>query len=176
MSSREPNVAVAAGEPDTAPAQRPPGMARRARIMAAVNVPMRVLLRLPFRTPLSGSLMLISFRGRRTGRLYRQPLSYVPYEHDLLTPGGGRWKLNLRENEPVSARVDGKSLQLRPEFVRDPDEVERLVGHILARNARAAGFMPFLADGTVDRDRLEAALSFGFAIVRWHRLDEDASG
>jgi hypothetical protein len=144
--------------------------------MAAVNVPMRMLLRLPFRTPLSGSLMLISFRGRRTGKPYRQPVSYVRDERDLLTPGGGRWKLNLRDGEPISARLNGKSVQLRPELVRDADEVERLVGHILGRDARAARFMPFVADGTVDRGRLEAALSSGFAIVRWHRLDEDASG
>ena len=35
-------------------------MRRRARIMRAVNVPMRAVLSLPFATPLSGNLMLIS--------------------------------------------------------------------------------------------------------------------
>ncbi len=154
------------------PPERPnPGLANRTRVMAAVNVPMRLLLGLPFRTPLGRVLMLISFRGRRTGKQYRQPVSYVPYDGDLLTPGGGRWKLNLREDEPVSANVNGKRVLLRPEFVRDIDEVGRLVGHMLTLNPRAAGFMPFVQDGAVDRDRLEAALSYGFAIVRWHLLE-----
>ena len=35
-------------------------MRRRTRIMRAVNVPMRAALSLPFATPLSGNLMLIS--------------------------------------------------------------------------------------------------------------------
>ncbi len=36
-------------------------MRRRARIMRVVNVPMRATLGLPFATPLSGNLMLISY-------------------------------------------------------------------------------------------------------------------
>ena len=56
--------------PETAAAMR-----RRARIMRAVNVPMRAVLSLPFPTPLSGNLMLISYTGRKTGKAYRQPVS-----------------------------------------------------------------------------------------------------
>jgi len=69
-------------------------MRRRARIMRAVNVPMRTVLGLPFATPLSGNLMLISYTGN-SGKAYRQPVSYVRDGHVLLTPGGGRWTLNL---------------------------------------------------------------------------------
>jgi len=36
--------------------------------------------------------MLISYRGRKIGTLYRQPLSYVQQDHLLLTPGGGKSK------------------------------------------------------------------------------------
>ena len=50
-------------------------MRRRARIMRAVNVPMRAALTLPFPTPLSGNLMLISYTGRKSGKAYRQPVS-----------------------------------------------------------------------------------------------------
>ncbi len=52
-------------------------MRRRARIMRAANVPMRAALSLPFATPLSGNLMLISYTGRKSGKAYRQPVSYV---------------------------------------------------------------------------------------------------
>ena len=64
-------------------------MRRRARIMRAVNVPMRAVLSLPFPTPLSGNLMLISYTGRKTGKAYRQPVSYARDGETLLTPGGG---------------------------------------------------------------------------------------
>jgi hypothetical protein len=52
-------------------------MRRRARTMRAVNVPMRAALSLPFPTPLSGNLMLISYTGRKSGKAYRQPVSYA---------------------------------------------------------------------------------------------------
>ena len=58
-------------------AVNPGALRRRARVMRAVNVPMRAVLGLPFRTPLSGNLMLISYTGRKTGKAYRQPVSYA---------------------------------------------------------------------------------------------------
>ena len=75
---------------------------RRTRIMRAVNVPMRAALSLPFATPLSGNLMLIAYTGRKSGKAYRQPVSYVRDGGVLLTPGGGRWTLNLADGRPAS--------------------------------------------------------------------------
>jgi hypothetical protein len=46
----------------------PDSLERRARMMRRVNVVMRVALRLPFRTPLSSRLLLVTHIGRRTGR------------------------------------------------------------------------------------------------------------
>ena len=68
---------------------------------------MRLLLRLPFRTPLNAKLMLLSFTGRKTGRAYLQPVSYVPDGDTLLTPAGGKWKLNLNEGEPIRVWLRG---------------------------------------------------------------------
>ena len=55
----------------------PAAMGRRSKIFRFVNVPMRAALSLPFPTPLSRNLMLVSYTGRKTGRSYRQPLSYA---------------------------------------------------------------------------------------------------
>ena len=74
---------------------RPPRLRREARLMRLVNPPMRRVLALPFSTPLSKRLMLLYLTGRRSGRSYRQPVSYVRDGDSLLTPGGGNWKLNL---------------------------------------------------------------------------------
>jgi deazaflavin-dependent oxidoreductase (nitroreductase family) len=141
---------------------------RRARMMKRVNVPMRFLLGLPFKTPLSGKLMLVSLTGRKTGRRYRQPVSYVRDGDALLTPGGGRWTRNLRDGEPVLLRLAGRDVTARPALVRDADEVDRLLRHMLTENPRAARFVPFVEpDGTVDRTKLETALAHRFCIVRW---------
>ncbi len=142
---------------------------RQARLMRLVNLPMRWALRLPFRTPLSQQLMLLSFRGRKSGRLYRQPVSYIPDGSTLLTPGGGRWKLNLREGQPIQAHLRGRWVFARPEFVRDPDVVEQLLSKMMAANPRVTSFVPVIGtDGRIDRDKLGAALKHGFCIIRWH--------
>jgi deazaflavin-dependent oxidoreductase (nitroreductase family) len=147
----------------------PQRLERRARRMKRVNVPMRFVLGLPFRTPLSGRLMLLSYTGRKTGRPYRQPISYVPDGDVLLTPGGGKWKLNLVESEPVTLRLRGHDVSARPQFVFDVDEVERLLHRMMASNPRLTSFVPFIGrDGAIDRAQLENALTHGFCIVRWH--------
>jgi hypothetical protein len=152
----------------------PGQLERRARMMRRVNVVMRLVLWLPFKTPLSGQLMLLFFRGRKTGRRYRQPVSYVRDGDTLLTPGGGKWKLNLDDGEPIQVRLGGRDVVARPEFVRDVDEVDRLLQLMMAHNSRLSSFVPFVErDGRIDRNKLETALSHGFCIVRWH-IDANA--
>jgi hypothetical protein len=69
---------------------------------------MRWLLRLPIATPLSRQLMLLYLTGRKTGNTYLQPVSFVRDGDTLLTPGGGRWKL-----EAESARLSRLSRRCR---------------------------------------------------------------
>src|SRR4029453_7956559 len=115
---------------------------RRARLMRIANVPMRWLLSLPVDTPIGRRLMLLFYTGRKTGRIYRQPVSYVEDGGVLLTPGGGRWKLNLREGEAIRVRLRGRDVLARPELVRDPTDVEALLRKMMTINPRLASFVP----------------------------------
>jgi F420H(2)-dependent quinone reductase len=150
--------------------KRPLSRRLQARVMGILNVFMRPILRLPFPTPLTKRLMLVSFTGRKTGKAYQQPMSYVQQGNTLLTPGGGKWKLNLREDQSVRIRLRGQDVFARPEFVKDPDEVERLIGVMSTANPTVGAFVgiPKGPDGRLDRGRLETALKYGFMIVRWH--------
>ncbi len=150
--------------------QRPLSRRLQARVMGILNVPMRVILRLPFPTPLAKRIMLVSFTGRKTGKAYRQPVSYAQQGDTLLTPGGGKWKLNLREDQPVQIRLRGHDVLAQPELVKDPDEIERLIGIMSAANPTVGAFVgiPKGPDGRLDRTRLETAVKQGFRIVRWH--------
>jgi F420H(2)-dependent quinone reductase len=138
-------------------------------VFRVVNVPMRFVLGLHRPTPLGKRLMLVFLTGRKTGREYRQPVSYVRDGETLLTPGGGRWKLNLVDGEPTHVRLLGRDVSLRAELVRDPDEVERLLGVLTAKNPSIKRFVPIpkQADGRFDRERLAQAIAHGFCIVRW---------
>jgi hypothetical protein len=144
-------------------------MRLRSGIFRVVNVPMRAVLSLPFPTPLSRNLMLVRYTGRKTGRVYRQPLSYARDGEALLTPGGGRWTLNMEGGRPVRIRLRGRDVPARPELVREPTEVERLLDVIVQENPPAARYIPLprLADGRLEPNALAAAIDHGFAIVRW---------
>ena len=152
-----------------------PGRGRaQAAVFRVVNVPMRALLGLPFPTPLGGRLMLVHHTGRKTGRHYRQPVSYVRDDGILLTPGGGRWTRNLRDGEPVRIRLRGKDLSVRPELVKDPAEIGRLLDVMTRANPALRRYVPIPRDasGRLDPGRLQAAVDYGFRIVRWHPVPD----
>jgi hypothetical protein len=127
--------------------------------MGVINVPMRVLLGLPFPTPLSGRLMLVYFKGRKTGKSYQQPVSYVQHDNTLLTPGGGTWKWNLGDGQPVRIRLRGRDVLARPELIKDLDEIEQLLAVMMAANPSVSAFVgiPKGPDGRLDRDPLGRA-------------------
>ena len=146
-------------------------MQRRARMMKAVNVPMRAMLGLPFPTPLSRNLTLLHYTGRKTGKAYRQPISYArESDATLLTPGGGKWTLSLKGGAPVRLVLRGKRVAARPDVLTNPVEVQRAFAVIVRENPRAAGFIPIPRDpdGRLDPDALATAIRHGFSIVRWH--------
>jgi hypothetical protein len=104
--------------------------------------------------------MLLSFTGRKTGRTYQQPVSYVRDGAVLLTPGGGRWKLNLREDQPIHIRLGGRDVRARPEF-----------------NPRVRSFVPVVGPhGDIDHGKLQTAISYGLCIIRWHLDPTDPAG
>jgi len=142
--------------------------------MRGVNVLMRRLLALPFPTPLNKRLMLLTFTGRKSGRIYRQPVSYVPDGDTLLTPGGGRWTRNLRPDQPIRIKLRGRDVRAVPEIIQDPAEIGRLLQVMLVANPRLTSFVPFVRAGEdIDEAQLAAAVGHGFRIIRWH-LDASA--
>jgi hypothetical protein len=94
----------------------------------------------------------------------------------LLTPGGGRWKLNLVEGQATRVRLGGRDISLRPELVRDPAEIDRLLGVMSTKNPMVGRFVPMPkgADGHYDRAKLDLAIRHGFRIVRWSPSDAAA--
>ena len=159
-------------------ARRPLGRRIQRRFFRVANVPMRRILGLPFATPLSRRLMLLHLTGRRTGRSYRQPVSYVRDGTTLLTPGGGNWKLNLVDGRPVPVRLRGRDRTARPEIVRDPEAIEQLLGVMTRANPMVSRFVGMQRgpDGRFDPAALARAVAHGFVIVRWHFDDAAGSG
>lgn len=77
-------------------------MRLRTALYELMNAPMRALLRSPLRRIASGTLCLLHYRGRRSGRAFTTPLSYVREDGRvlLLSSRNTRWWLNFLPERP----------------------------------------------------------------------------
>jgi hypothetical protein len=82
-------------------------------IYRVVNPFVKLLLRSPLHGIASGSLALLHFRGRKSGREFVTPLSYVRENGTvcLLSAHSTRWWMNLRDGGvPVSLEIARETL------------------------------------------------------------------
>jgi F420H(2)-dependent quinone reductase len=89
--------------PDMAPIQKPAVPPQG--IMAAMNVIVWFLLRSPLHFVLSNTLMLLTYKGRTSGKRYTNPVAYT-CEGDVVTVFTHRsWWKNVREGVPVIVEI-----------------------------------------------------------------------
>lgn len=115
----------------------------------ALNVPMRVLLRSPVHGIASSNLCVLLYTGRKSGRRYETPLSYVRDGGRvlLLTSRDTGWWTNFvpRANdagwrgEPVEVLAAGEILRGRAQTIhRDREHLRAGVRHFLTKLPRDA--------------------------------------
>jgi hypothetical protein len=102
------------------------------------------LLRWLLRTPLHGifskSIMLLEFRGRKTGKLYCTPVSYLR-EGDVVTAfTDSPWQRNLCGGAPVTLYLKGKPVKGFAEVIDDRAVVTEGLMHYLPHVRSDAGF------------------------------------
>jgi deazaflavin-dependent oxidoreductase (nitroreductase family) len=128
---------------------------------------MRLVLGSRAHSMMSGRLMLLSFTGRRTGRSYTTPVSYVQDGRHLLVPGGGAWWKNLTTGR-ARVRLKGAWQVVTPELVREPAAMSEVLGRMLAANPAIALFtgIPLGPDGRPMAESLDRERRRGFVVVR----------
>lgn len=79
-------------------------------LFVVINPIIRMVLRSPLHGLLSGSLMLITFTGRKTGRQFTTPVRYVRVDGAIrcFTSATNQWWRNLRGGAPVTLRIAGR--------------------------------------------------------------------
>lgn len=117
----------------------------------ALNVPMRALLRSPLHGVMSGNLCLLTYRGRRSGRRFTIPLSYVREGNvvRLLSSDKTRWWKNfLGDGADVELTLAGETLRGRAQaVVRDGDRLRDGVRRFLTALPRDAVVYGIRLDG-----------------------------
>jgi hypothetical protein len=115
------------------------------------NAAVGAVLRSPVHRLLSGTLLLLTFRGRRTGRTYTLPLLYAREGRDLLLvalhPQGQSWWRNVAGGAEIELLIAGRRLRGRAALEPDAGAARRAfaAGRPWAapvlRRARAALFV-----------------------------------
>jgi deazaflavin-dependent oxidoreductase (nitroreductase family) len=81
---------------------------KKTTIPPAVNATMRFILRSPLHGMVSRTITLISFTGRKSGKLYSTPVSYVQNGSQVTIFTDGEWYKNLAAGATVTLRIRGK--------------------------------------------------------------------
>jgi F420H(2)-dependent quinone reductase len=136
-------------------------------VRTILNPLAKVILRSPLHGIMSRRLMLITFTGRRSGKQYTTPISYVQQGNTLLLGVGGPWWKNLRGGVPVQVRLCGKTYTGRAEAWTDEASMSKAYRTILAQNPTQARFMGIsaTADGQPESHTIQQARQRGAAVV-----------
>jgi len=97
-----------------------------------LNRTMKLILRSPWHGLVSKSILLITFTGRKSGKIYTTPVSYSQYNGQVNVFTHANWWKNLLSSESVTLRIRGREVQGLPEPVaEDKDAVAAgLVEHL----------------------------------------------
>ena len=91
-------------------------------VPAWLNTILRVILRSPLHGLVSSKLMLISFRGRKSGRIFTTPVSYMQTGRAVTLFTHAEWWRNLVGGAPVTLCIKGKKLEATTEAIADDNE------------------------------------------------------
>jgi deazaflavin-dependent oxidoreductase (nitroreductase family) len=84
---------------------------------------MGAMLRSPLHRMASRSILLITFTGRKTGRRYTTPISYLREGDKVTAFTGAKWSRNLVGGAPVTLNIKNKDYQATADVVEDKEAV-----------------------------------------------------
>ena len=76
-------------------------------------------------------LALLSFTGRRSGRLYTIPVGYHELDGHGVVLTASPWKANLRGGADVEVEHNGRRIPMRADLIEDPHEVAQVYSALL---------------------------------------------
>jgi hypothetical protein len=133
------------------------------------NPIMRGLLSSPLHFILSKNMMLMTYTGRKSGKVYTTPMNYLGINGALYTTSyrDRIWWRNLRGGADVTLRLRGWDVTARAETIEDQSEVADALLQYLKTAPQLAKFMDVRmdADGNPDDEDI-ARLAQEMVVVR----------
>ena len=143
------------------------------RVLHVINPFVSLILRSPLHWMLSGRLLLLTFTGRKTGKVFTIPVGYTREDETLTLFSDYDWWQNLRGGAPVTVHLEGRRRTGRAEALEDGAAVlaaaERLVARFGAKEAGSKIGLALDAKAPPTHDELAAAME-GHVVIQL-RLD-----
>ncbi|BBX04699.1 hypothetical protein BST36_29600 [Mycolicibacterium moriokaense] len=95
-------------------------------LLKVANPALRVLLRTPLAGPLGKQLMVLNFKGRKSGRPFSIPVSAHHIDGDLYAIANAGWKHNFTGGADAEVVHGGKTTKMHGELISNPDVVADL--------------------------------------------------
>jgi deazaflavin-dependent oxidoreductase (nitroreductase family) len=128
------------------------------------NGTMKFLLRSPFHKLVSGNTMLVTVKGRKSGKAYTTPVNYIQ-DHQLVyvtSLKGRTWWKNLHGGAEAVLRLRGQDLKAVGEVIEDEPGVTAQLATYLAKAPQYAQYfgVPLDAEGKISlKDAKKAAIN-----------------
>jgi hypothetical protein len=132
-----------------------------------LNRVMGAVLRSPLHGIASRSVMLITFTGRKSGKTYITPISYLREGDTVTAFSHARWTKNLAGGALVTLNIKNKEYQGRATLVIDDKEtIARELQHFLSRVRSDARFynVQFDDDGIPKWDDAQRAAQSSYML------------
>jgi|SRR5450755_299818 deazaflavin-dependent oxidoreductase (nitroreductase family) len=156
--------------------QRDPGETRKApsqsawtlRIVKVVNALPKLILRSPLHGLMSKQILLLTYTGRKSGKRYTVPITYVEVSETLLLATDRPWWKNLRGGAQVQVWLRGKKREARTEVVTDEATINELYRSMLSEHPAQGWFMDIKPgpDGWPNPEDLHRAVERGVAVIK----------
>ncbi len=133
-----------------------------------INPMMGLLLRSPVHFLMSGSLLLITFTGVRTGRSYSTPLRYVRDGETIrcFTSKDTRWWRNLRGGARVWLTLQGVGEPYQASIIVDePDRVRQLLTDYLRQHPGDAAYHEIAVSKSGELSEHDLDRAIGQAVI-----------
>ncbi|CDP85292.1 MULTISPECIES: hypothetical protein [Mycolicibacterium] len=95
-------------------------------MLRVVNPALRFMLRTPFAGAARRQFMIVTVRGRKTGRQYAIPLSAHVIDNTLYAMTDAGWKHNFRDGAAAEVLHDGKTTTMHGALITDRAAVAEL--------------------------------------------------
>ncbi len=95
-------------------------------LLKVANPVLRVLLGTPLAGPLRNQLMVLNFKGRKSGRPFSIPVSAHHIDGELYAIANAGWKHNFTGGADAEVLHGGKTTKMHGELIGDPAVVAEL--------------------------------------------------